>query len=63
MRKNTETTEQTLRIPIGAVLIGNEEKESIHGGARRPNSIAWKAGQAVIGMQFFGVPGLALFFL
>jgi len=63
MKKQTQQTEQTLRIPAGTTLIGNAEKESMHGGARRPNAGAWKAGQALIGMQFFGVIGLGFFFL
>ena len=63
MKKYSVKNYQTLRSPTGAVRIDDEEKALAHGGARRPNSIAWRAGQAFIGMQFFGVPGLALFFL
>lgn len=58
MKMHTAKTSQTLRIPTRAVLIGTEEKESINGGARRPNSIAWKAGKLIIGINLFGVGGI-----
>lgn len=63
MKKQTQQTAQTLRIPPGTTLINSAEKESMHGGARRPNSIAWKAGNAFIGMTLFGAGGLAFFLL
>jgi len=40
------------------MLIGDEEKVSLNGGARRPNSIAWKAGKLLIGINLFGVGGI-----
>jgi len=66
MKKKTYSTQQvhgTVQIPNGAVLMSHEEKEHQNGGARRPNSLAWNAGQALVGMQFFGLPGLGFFFL
>lgn len=59
----TKRSPQTLQIPHGAILMAHEEKESQIGGKRRPNSLGWNAGHALIGMQFFGLPGLGFFFL
>lgn len=47
-----------MRIPTGAMLIDDEEKELLNGGARRPNSIAWKAGKLLIGINLFGIGGI-----
>ncbi|WP_262247640.1 hypothetical protein [Parapedobacter soli] len=58
MKKCSVKNHQTLRIPTGAMLIDNAEKELLNGGARRPNSIAWKAGKLLIGINLFGIGGI-----
>jgi len=50
--------QQRLRVPKDAVLIDPAEQELSYGGARRPNSLAWQAGNLFIGTTLFGWGGV-----
>ena len=59
MAKNKHSFgQQPLHIPTGATVIHPSEQVFFYGGARRPNSIAWAAGNLFIGTTLFGWGGV-----